>query len=90
VDKVSEATFKINLFYSKGRGEFYPVIRNVYIEELHSYESKFPIWINANEEATVENIYLINCTFEKAEKESYIKNVRNLVMENVTVNGINQ
>jgi len=90
VVQVSEATFKINLFYSKGRGEFYPVIRNIYIEELHSYKSKFPIWINANEEATVENIYLINCTFEEAEKESYIKNARNLVMENVTVNGINQ
>jgi polygalacturonase len=90
VVQVSEATFKINLFYSKGRGEFYPVIRNVYIEELHSYKSKFPIWINANEEATVENIYLINCTFEEAEKESYIKNARNLVMENVTINGINQ
>jgi polygalacturonase len=90
VVQVSEATFKINLFYSKGRGEFYPVIRNIYIEELHSYESKYPIWINANEEATVENIYLINCTFEEAEKESYIKNARNLVMENVKINGINQ
>jgi polygalacturonase len=90
VVQVSEATFKINLFYSKGRGEFYPVIRNIYIEELHSYKSKFPIWINANEEATVENIYLINCKFEEAEKESYIKNARNLVMENVTINGINQ
>jgi polygalacturonase len=90
VVQVSEATFKINLFYSKGRGEFYPVIRNIYIEELHSYKSKFPIWINANDEASVENIYLINCTFENVEKDSYIKNVRNLVMENVSINGINQ
>ena len=90
VVQVSEATFKINLFYSKGRGEFYPVIRNIYIEELHSYKSKYPIWIKADEEASVENIYLINCTFEEAEKDSYIKNAKNLVMKNVSINGINQ
>jgi polygalacturonase len=88
--QVSEATFKINLFYSTGRGEFYPVIRNIYLEEVHSYKSKYPLWINANEEATVDNIYLINCTFEEAEKESFIKNARNLVMENVSINGITQ
>jgi polygalacturonase len=88
--QVSEATFKINLFYSTGRGKFYPVIRNIYLEEVHSYKSKYPIWINASEEAPVENIYLINCTFEEAEKENFIKNARNLVMENVSINGITQ
>ncbi len=88
--QVSEATFKINLFYSTGRGKFYPVIRNIYLEEVHSYKSKYPIWINASEESSVENIYLINCTFEEAEKENYIKNARNLVMENVLINGITQ
>ncbi len=90
VVQVSEATFKINLFYSSGRGEFYPVIRNVFLEEVHSYKSKYPIWIKADEEASVDNIYLINCTFEEAEKENYIKNVSNLVMENVSINGITQ
>ena len=91
VVQVSEAIFKINLFYNnERRGEFYPVIRNIYIEELHSYKSKYPIWINANEEATVENIYLINCTFENVEKGNYIKNATNLVMERVSINGINQ
>ncbi len=88
--QVSEATFKINLFYSTGRGKFYPVIRNIYLEEVHSYKSKYPIWINAGEETPVENIYLINCTFEEAEKENFIKNARNLVMENVSINGITQ
>ncbi len=88
--QVSEATFKINLFYSTGRGKFYPVIRNIYLEEVHSYKSKYPIWINAGEETPVENIYLINCTFEEAEKENFIKNARNLVMENVLINGITQ
>ncbi len=90
VVQVSEATVKINLFYSKGRGEFYPEIRNIYIEQLYSNKSKYPVWINADEKSSVENIYLIDCTFEESENENYIKNVKNFVLENVTINGVVQ
>ncbi len=85
VDQVKEAVLKINLMYENDSGNNNPIVRNIFIEDLHSFKSKFPIWINATDKLIVENIYLLNCTFKGVEKDNYIENGTNVVMENVTI-----
>ena len=90
VEHVSEAALKINHFYSTGRGEYYPTVRNIFVEDLHSYQSKYAIWIKGDKKSTIENIYLVNCSFKNVKKENFIENAQNIVFENVTINDKNQ
>ena len=71
-----EAVLKINLDYEHNevceRGH-YPTVRNIYMENVTSEQSKYGVQIIGLEEGTyVENIYLFNCGFNGVQAGNYI------------------
>lgn len=87
VNQVREAPVKINLFYSKGRGEHIPQVNNIFVENMTSRKSRYAIWIKAYENMPVKGIYLKNCSFDGVKEDVMIENVEQLNVENVAING---
>ncbi|MGE5797667.1 MAG: glycoside hydrolase family 28 protein [Ignavibacteria bacterium] len=87
VGEVSEAVIKVDFFYEEGdKGEFTPVVKGIFVENLTSGKSEYAIWMKAYERSPVSDIELKNCTFKNAEKENVLVNVRNLKVDSVFVN----
>ena len=68
VGECAEAVLKINLDYDPrevGKRGFYPVVRNVYMENVTCKKSKYGIMVVAYDDRTnVQNINLTNCRFD--------------------------
>jgi polygalacturonase len=89
VKQVKEAILRINLSYGSESGNNLPVVRNVSLDNVNGYSSKYAVWIDAFEEMPVENIKISNCTFSNIEKDNSIENVKALTFENVLINNKN-
>ena len=68
VGKCKEAILKINLVYEpneQSQRGFYPMVRNIYLENVNSDSSKYGVFIDALQDScNVENIHITNCHFE--------------------------
>lgn len=78
VGECAEAVLKINLDYEPrevGRRGFYPVVRNVYMENVTCKRSKYGVMVVGYDDRTnVRNITLTNCRFDGVwSKPVYIK-----------------
>lgn len=91
VGEVRDAILSINCSYHinvEGQGKFPPTIENVYLQNVTSKKSAFAIWLQGlGRMDCVRNIYLENCTFDGVKEKNYIKDVRNVVLKNVLING---
>lgn len=87
VRQVKEAVLKINMFYGNERGDSIPYVHDIFLENIISDKSKFGIWIDAYAEKPVKNLYLIDCSFDNVNKDSYIRNVSQPHLENLKING---
>jgi len=85
---VAHAAITIDFNYEEGeKGKFTPVVRNFMVNDLKSGKSKHALDVQGFKNAPIYNLRLENCTFENVESRSIVKNVENLVLENVRVNG---
>jgi len=88
VGQVAHAAITIDFNYEEGeKGKFTPVVRNFMVNDLKSGKSKHALDVQGFKNAPIYNLRLENCTFENVESRSIVKNVENLVLENVRVNG---
>jgi unsaturated rhamnogalacturonyl hydrolase len=93
VGQCAEAVLKINLDYEPkeiGRRGFYPIVRNVYMENVTCQKSKYGIMVVAFDSLTnVYNINLKNCKFDGVyDKPVYIKGkTRDMNYDNLFING---
>jgi polygalacturonase len=88
VGQVKEAVLKIDFFYSDiERGNYKPMVRNVNLENITSNESKHALWLRGLEDAPITNVTLKNCKLNNNKNPNKISNVKNLVLENVWING---
>ncbi|HET9054674.1 MAG TPA: glycosyl hydrolase family 28 protein, partial [Cyclobacteriaceae bacterium] len=77
----------INFYYEEGdAGNFDPLVRNVYIENLQCKHAEQVFMIRGFKHAPVKSFALINANFEHAEKPGVIENVEKLTIENVRIN----
>ena len=53
VGQVTDAVVRINLNYDKDRGEHYPTVRNIFIENVTSEKSKYPFYFVGLEDAKI-------------------------------------
>jgi polygalacturonase len=83
VGQVKEAVVRINLMYDKDRGEHYPKVRNVFIENVTSEKSGRPFYFVGLEQAPIDNVVISNCTFKNAGEPSVFENVDEVFMRNV-------
>jgi hypothetical protein len=90
VGQVKEAILRIYYFYGEGDvGEFAPVVRNVNMENVTCKKSKYALFLKGYERSPITDVRLKNCTFDNVQDPnlSVISCVKNLVMENVKING---
>ena len=88
VGQVAHAVITIDFNYEEGaKGNFKPVMRNYTVERLVSTKSQHVADVQGLENAPIVGLNLINCTFEGAAQPSIIRNVKDLRLNNVKVNG---
>ncbi len=96
VGQVKDAVVRINCSYDLngegGAGNYPPMVKNVYISDIvadmsNTTKAKYGLrLVGIDGENAVENIFIRNCNFNGVEKISNIKDVKNLQLENVTIN----
>ncbi len=88
VGQVSHAAITIDFNYEEGeRGKFIPVVRNFMVNDLKSGKSKHALDVQGLKHAPIQNLRLENCTFDNVAEPSIVKNVGDLVLRNVRING---
>ena len=93
VGQVAHAVITIDFNYEEGaKGTFVPVVRNYTVDKLTSMKSVHALDIQGLTGAPIYDLRLKNCTFENVAEPNVVRNVRNAILENVTINGkeINQ
>ncbi len=88
IGEVSEAIVRVEFYYGEGdTGIFTPTVRNINLENVTSKKSRYALQINAYERSPVTDIRLKDCTFDGVERPNVLEGVKNLVLENVKING---
>ena len=91
IGEVRIAAISINCSYHinvEGEGEFFPLVKNVYISELTSEKAGYAIWLQGIDgKNCVEDIYIYDCKFSGVQRKNEIDNVNNLVIKDVLING---
>jgi len=88
VGQVSRAAITIDFNYEEGeRGKFIPVVRNFVVNDLKSGKSKHALDVQGLKHAQIENLRLENCTFDNVAEPSIVKNVGDIILRNVRING---
>ncbi|MGL2988052.1 glycoside hydrolase family 28 protein [Flavobacterium sp. RSSA_27] len=93
VGQVKEAFLKLNMKYSiyegDQSGKYMPTIRNVFIENVTVENGgKFGILADGYEASPIQNISLTNVTIDHAQQNYSLKNVKNIIFTNTTINGV--
>ncbi len=90
VGEVKGATIRINQNYSswaEGDGGNYTLFRNIYVENMTCNKARYAIQLLGNENLPIENIQVINCTFENVKDNMVVESVNGLQLVNVSING---
>lgn len=83
VGQVSDAAIRINLLYDKDRGEHFPLVRNIHIENMTVGKCKYALYLMGLEDQPIQNVVIENCIFRNAKKPSIVDNV-----DRVTLSGV--
>jgi polygalacturonase len=84
VGEVKQAVLHIDLRYFKETGDYVPTVRNIFLENVSSKKSEYPLFFLGIPESPIENVVITNCRFENAKRPSLIEHVDTLVLKNVT------
>jgi polygalacturonase len=90
VGEVKNAAIRINQnYFSKAApGEVrYTTYRNIFVENMTCEKADYAIQIMGLEEHPIENVKIINCTFNNIKKNNVANFVNGLVFENTSING---
>jgi polygalacturonase len=88
VGQVSHAAITIDFNYEEGeKGKFIPVVRNFVVSDLKSGKSKHALDVQGFKHAPILSLRLENCTFDNVAEASIVKNVGDLILRNVRING---
>jgi len=88
IGQVKQAVLAIDFNYPDiEKGEYKPVVRNINLENITSRKSKSALFLQGFKDAPITDVTLKNCTFDNAANPDVISNVKNLIMENVKING---
>lgn len=82
VGEVSDAVVRINLMYDKDRGQHFPRVSNIHIENVTSEKSKYPLYFVGTKQQPIQNVLIENCTFKNAKKPSIIEDVAEITLKN--------
>jgi len=84
VGEVSKAVVSINLQYWGESGEYFPTVRNIFVENVSSQKSQFPLYLVGLPDQPIKSVTLKNCRFHNAAKPSVIEHVDHLDFQDVS------
>jgi len=88
VGQVADAVLQVDFLYEEGaKGNFPPVVRDVELRRVTSRKSNYGLYLRGYEKGTIEDVRVIDCTFDGVAKPDVVEHVTGLVRQNVTVNG---
>ena len=88
VGQVAHAVITIDFNYEEGaKGSFIPVVRDYTVDGLRSAKSKHALDVQGLPSAPVIDLRLTNCTFDNVSEGNIVKNVKDVRMDNVKING---
>ncbi len=90
VGEVREAVIRINCLYEpqEGRGDFPPLVRNVYISDITSQKANRAVYMSGIKDLIcIDDIHITNCEFEGVEQNCRIQEAGRVVLNNITING---
>ncbi|WP_221032389.1 glycoside hydrolase family 28 protein [Actomonas aquatica] len=87
VGEVSDAVFRINLFYWSERGPHLPTVRHVTVENVTSQKSRRAFHFHGLDELPISDVTVRNCTFNGVAEPSLLTGIENLALRNVIING---
>ena len=79
---------EIDFNYEEGdAGQFKPVVKNIQIQNMVCESViQYPVYVEGYSDSPVQQLALKNCTFSGSESSAFIKNVCDILIENVVVN----
>ena len=88
VGQVADAVLQVDFLYEEGaKGNFPPVVRDVELRRVTSRKSNYGLYLRGYEKGTIEDVRVIDCTFDGVARPDVVEHVTGLVRQNVTVNG---
>jgi polygalacturonase len=88
VGQVAHAVITIDFNYEEGvKGKFTPIVRNFVVSNLQSGKSKHALDVQGFEQAPIFDLKLSDCVFDQVASPSIVKNVKNLELRQVRING---
>jgi unsaturated rhamnogalacturonyl hydrolase len=87
IGRVAEAILTVDFLYETGaNGPHKPVVRNVQLEKVQSKSSPRVLWIAGFPGAVIDDIRLVDCTFNGVETSEQVAGIGALSFKNVTIN----
>ncbi|MBW8769089.1 MAG: glycoside hydrolase family 28 protein [Gemmatimonadetes bacterium] len=88
IGHLADAVLQVDFLYEEGpNGNYPPVVRDVELTRVTSQKSTYALYLRGYEKATIDDIRIIDCTFDSVAKPDVVEHVTHLVERNVTVNG---
>lgn len=88
VGQVAEAIVTVDFYYEEGKaGPHQPVVRDVEVRNVTSRKSEYALLLRGFPSSPVTDVRLIDCRLDGVAKPDVLESVRNIVLENVTING---
>jgi polygalacturonase len=88
VGQVAHAVVDVDFTYEEGpNGPFTPVVRDVVVENVTSGKSEYALYLRGFPDAPITDVTLRDCHFQNVAKGNLLENVRDLELEDVTING---
>jgi polygalacturonase len=88
VGQVAAAVLEIDFLYEEGaNGAFSPIARDVELVNVKSGKSTYGLYVRGIPKGTIDDIRVIDCTFDNVAKGNVIENVGRVTFENTRING---
>jgi polygalacturonase len=88
IRRIGLEVFRIDYFWERGdAGDYPPIVRNFYIDNVHSNGGNYALHLRGFERSPISNIHISNSTFDNVGTPTLLQNVQGLRMTNVTING---
>jgi polygalacturonase len=88
VGQVAEDVVAVDFFYEEGEGgPFRPIVKDILIKNVTCQKSKYGIYLAGYKDAPITSVTISHCTFNHAAEGNLSKNVEDVKLEDVIVNG---
>ena len=88
VGQLADAVLQVDFLYEEGaNGNFPPVVRDVELLRVTSKKSNYGLYLRGYEKGTIDDVRIIDCTFDGVAKPDVVEHVTRLVRRDVSVNG---